>query len=225
MWDYNRRDGWTRKKSTITFKGTVVTSGTVVPAAELQGDRHAGVAKFIGQRTVYHGTGHDHATDTHGSCGLSGIVAGSAILRHAVFQGTDHGLKNRFESALYSFVASGDVGRQRNHGTGIFDALEVLSRQVSAHNLGAYVGRKPIDLYAFPAILPVRIGKEAVQDFSVEVTLAFEVAVKAAVSESGASHDLRDRYIVEAMTVKQPPGALNNLGLYFSTVSSRIGHG
>jgi len=112
-----------------------------VPPAKIEGDGHAGGAQFIGKTALDHGTGHDHASDGQGRYALFCGVATSALLDQAPFQDAYHRFEHCLEDALCTYAAAGDVGRQCDHGAGVFDVLEMLARQVGADDLRPYVGR------------------------------------------------------------------------------------
>jgi hypothetical protein len=88
----------------------------------------------------------------------------------------------------------------------------------------AYVGRGEVNFHAFPAALPIRIGEEAAENFGVEIGLALEIAVKAAVRQARASHDLAYGDIIKAAAIEKPSGVLNNLAFYFSAMTGGIRH-
>jgi hypothetical protein len=57
-------------------------------------------------------------------------------------------------------------------------------------------------VYAFPAILPLGIGKEAAQDLGIEIAFAAEITVEAARRKAGTGHDLSERNILETVPIK-----------------------
>ena len=79
-------------------------------------------------------------------------------------------------------------------------------------------------MHAFPAVLPLRVGEEAIQYLGVEIALAFEIRIEAAVRESRACHDLCDRNGFKAVAIEQPSCAVDDLFLCFSAMSSGIWH-
>ena len=99
-----------------------------IPPSHGERDAHAGLAQFIGYDAVDHGAGHDHAADAQSSDALSGGAARVAIVDRAALENADHRLKHGLEGALGGCAATGDVGRKRDHGAGIFDVLEMLLR-------------------------------------------------------------------------------------------------
>ena len=84
-----------------------------------------------------------------------------------------------------------------------------------AYHLRANVGRGEVDVHSFPAVFPVGIGEEATEYLGVQIALAFEIAVKAAVGEARASHDLLDRNTLEAMAIELSPCTINDLSFHF----------
>jgi hypothetical protein len=61
----------------------------------------------------------------------------------------------------------------------ILHIVHVLPRQIRANDLPAGIRRSHVDLNALPPALPIRIGKETVQNFRVKVALALKVRVDA----------------------------------------------
>src|SRR3979490_3059590 len=102
--------------------------GRFGPASESEGDRHAGSAQFICKSKGDYGAGHDHASYGQSSYALCRGAAKPAILEQAPLQDADHGFENGLEGAPCTYAAAGYVGRQGDHGAGIFDVLEMLAR-------------------------------------------------------------------------------------------------
>src|SRR5215475_4618682 len=100
----------------------------------------------------------------------------------------------------------------------------MLAREVRADDLRADVGRPAVDLDAVPVAGPGRIGEEALQGFGVEIALAAEVAVEAAVRQSGFGHDPADRDALEAEPVEQPAGGADDRLARRSTAGGRVRH-
>ena len=65
----------------------------------------------------------------------------------------------------------------------------MLLRQVGANDLRTGLGRRKVDVDAFPSALPIRIGEEAPQYLRIEIALAFEVGVECAPGQSRLPHD------------------------------------
>src|SRR6266852_182278 len=125
-----------------------------VPAAKIKSDRHAGGAQFVRNGAVDHGTSHNHASDGQGSDSLCGGATAPPILSQAPLQDAHHCFEDGLEGAPRAYAATSDVSRQRDHGAGVLDILEMLARQISADDLRPYVGRRQIHMHAFPATLP-----------------------------------------------------------------------
>src|SRR6267378_371365 len=123
------------------FGFSVFRLAPFVPAAKIKGDRHAGGAQFVRKGAVDHGTSHDHASDGQGSDSLRGGAATPPILSQAPPQDAHHSFEDGLEGAPRTYAATSDVSRQRDHGAGVFDILEMLARQISADDLRPYVGR------------------------------------------------------------------------------------
>jgi hypothetical protein len=70
-------------------------------------------------------------------------------------------------------------------------------------------------VHTFPAVLPIGIGEEAPQDFCVQIALAFEIAVEAAVGQACASHDLLDRNILEPVAIELSSCTIDDLSFHF----------
>src|SRR5580693_1926699 len=100
----------------------------------------------------------------------------------------------------------------------------MLARQIGAHHLRTYLARRQVHIDALPAVLPFRIGEEAAEDLYVEITLAGEVAVKAAVGQSGAGHNLLEGDTVKSVAIEEAPRALHDFLSDFVAVSCRIRH-
>src|SRR6202049_862525 len=161
-----------------------------LPAGKVMSNGHARGAKFVGKRAVEHSSSDDHAADTHRSYALSSHAASIAAFDHAALQDADHGPKYCFEGGLGTRTASRNICRQRHHGAGVLNVLEMLSRQIRADNLRANVGGRQIHFHALPAAFPVGIGEKTSQNFRVQIAFTVEIAVEAAVRESRAGHDL-----------------------------------
>jgi hypothetical protein len=70
-----------------------------VPAAKIEGDRHAGGAQFVRKGAVHHGASHDHASDGQRSYGPRGGAATPPILSQAPLQDTHHCSEHSLEGA------------------------------------------------------------------------------------------------------------------------------
>lgn len=79
-------------------------------------------------------------------------------------------------------------------------------------------------MHAFPAILPFRVSEEAGQDIHVEVALALEIAVKAAVREACSNHNLADRNAFKSVAIEQSAGAINDFLFNFGAMTGGIRH-
>src|SRR2546427_2650832 len=144
------------------FGFSVFRFGGLGPSAEIEGNGHAGVTKFIGESAVDQGAGDDHASDAQGGDALCGGAARAAIVEQAAFQDAHHGLEHRLESAPGSFATARDVSRQCNHGTGILDVFKMLAGGEGAGELRADVAGREIHLHAFPTTFPFRVGEKAI---------------------------------------------------------------
>src|SRR5262249_23166107 len=82
-----------------------------------------------------------------------------------------------------------------------------------------------VDVDALPAVLPFGIGEEAGHHLRVEVALALEVGVEAAVREPGSGHDPRDRDALEAEAVEEAARAVDDASLHFGVAGGGVGHG
>jgi hypothetical protein len=100
----------------------------------------------------------------------------------------------------------------------------MLARKVRLHYLRPDVSGREIHVNPLPAILPIGISEETAQDFSVEITLAFEIAVKAAMGQTRARHDLLYRHVLKTVAIKQPARAINDVSFHFRAMTGRIGH-
>src|SRR5690348_12982023 len=76
---------------------------------------------------------------------------------------------------------------------------------------------------AFPAVVPVRIGKEALQHLRVQIALAREVSVKSAVGETRVGHDLLNRDAIKPKPVEQLSSTQNDSGPGFPAMVRRVG--
>src|SRR6516225_446284 len=82
----------------------------------------------------------------------------------------------------------------------------MLAREVGADDLRTDIGGSAVDLDPFPAAVPARIGEEALQRLGIEIALAGEVPVEAAMGQAGFRHDPPDRHAVETVPVEQSAG-------------------
>jgi hypothetical protein len=99
----------------------------------------------------------------------------------------------------------------------------MLPGQIGPDDLRAGVHGGQVDMYALPAVIPFRVGEEALQHFGVEIALARKVFVETAMGEAGAAHDLLDRYAIESEAVEQLSGALDDSGPGFRAVIRGVG--
>jgi hypothetical protein len=90
-------------------------------------------------------------------------------------------------------------------------------RKIGANDLRPYVRCGAINLYALPFSVPFRVCEETFQHLRVEVALAGEVTVEAAVRETGIIHDLLDRDALESESVEQFARAGDDPGARFFT--------
>ncbi len=111
-----------------SFGVAIFRFALLVPAAKIEGDDHAAGAQFIRKSAVDHGPGHDHAADGQGSYALSCGAATAAVLDEAPLQDAYHRFEHGLEGAPRTYAATGNVGRQCDHGTGVLDILEMLAR-------------------------------------------------------------------------------------------------
>src|SRR2546430_219849 len=100
----------------------------------------------------------------------------------------------------------------------------MLAREIGTDDLRADVGGCAVNLYPLPGAVPARIRKEALHGFGVEVALAFEVPVKAAMRQAGFRHDLVDRHAIETEPIEQPAGNADDRRLGRSAVARRVRH-
>src|SRR5260370_41579632 len=77
-------------------------------------------------------------------------------------------------------------------------------------------------MHIFPAVFPVRVGKEARQYFGIEVALAIEVAIKPAVRQAGSGHDLMERNSLKSIAVEKLASAINDYSLYGGAVTNWV---
>src|SRR5579872_473531 len=196
----------------------------VGPASQQQRDCHAGVAQFIRITAVGHRTRYHHSSHTQRSDGLRLVSPRPAVSCRAPLQYAHHGSKNRLERPFRSGAAARYVGRQRRHRARILHVLKVLPRQISPHYLRAHIAGRQIHFDSFPATFPFRVRKEAAQDLDVQIALALEITVKAAVRQPGSGHNLVERNAVKSVAVEEPPRALHNLLSHLVAVSCRIWH-
>jgi hypothetical protein len=98
--------------------------------------------------------------------------------------------RNTFSNAALTFgslramsLGSATIGHEFSTSS------KMLLRQVGANDLRTGLGRRKVDVDAFPSALPIRIGEEASQCFRLEITLAFEVSVECAPGQSRLPHD------------------------------------
>ena len=96
------------------------------------------------------------------------------------------------EGLFRFFVPACDVTRQRDHRTGIIDFFQVLPGQVSANDLRAGVCGLPVDMDTFPAVIPFRVGEEALHHLRVQIALAGKVLVKPTMGKACIRHNLLD---------------------------------
>src|SRR5215469_1753435 len=79
-------------------------------------------------------------------------------------------------------------------------------------------------MHAFPAILPLRLRKKAPEHFAVQRALAPEIAVKPAMRQPRAFHDLADGNSVEPISIEQSSRAFHDLLPHRRPVARRISH-
>ena len=96
--------------------------------------------------------------------------------------------------------------------------------EIGADDLRANVAGRKIHLHALPATFPVGVGEEAGEDFGVEIALAMEITIEAAVREAGASHDLLDGDTLKAMAIEKFASAVDDGLLDGRAVSKRVRH-
>jgi len=155
---------------------------------------------------------------------LGSGAARSAVLGQAALEDADHGAENGFKGPAGRPAAAGNVGRQGDHGAGILDVFKMLAGEIRADDLGADVAGGEVHFHAFPATLPVWVGEEASENFGVEIALAAEIAVEAAVGEAGAGHDLLDGDAFKTVAIEEPARAVNYGFLDLGAVSNGIRH-
>ena len=206
------------------FGFPVFRFGGIGPAAEIEGYGHAGVTEFVGEGRVDEGAGYDHAADAQGSDALGGGATGAAVLGEAAFENAHHGAKDGFEGGPGGFAAAGDVGGQGHHRAGILDVFKMLAGEIGADDLRADVAGREVHFHAFPAAFPIRVGEKAVENLGVKVALAVEIAVKTAVSEAGAGHDLVDGDTFKAMAIEKFAGALDDVFLDGRPMGNGVRH-
>src|SRR5208282_116030 len=170
------------------------------------------------------GASHDHASDGQGSDALRGRAAMPALLGQTPLQDAYHRLEHGLESAPRTGAATRDIGRQRNHGTRVLNVLVVLARQIGSDNLCTHVGRRQIDVHTLPAVFPIGVGEEAAQHLDIEVALAFEVAVKPAVRQPHAGHNLVQGDIFESVAIEKLARAVDDVFLYCCAMTIRVRH-
>jgi len=90
--------------------------------------------------------------------------------------------------------------------------------------LRAHVGGRQVHTHTFPAALPVGVRKKASQNLGIKIALAIEIAVKAPVRQTGACHNLLDRYVLETMAIELSARTFDDLPLDFLAVASGIRH-
>jgi hypothetical protein len=190
----------------------------------MEGYGQAGVAEVVGQAAVGYGAGYDHAAYAEGGEGLGGGAAGLTVLNEAEFEDAYHSFENLFEGPAGAAIAAGDVGGQGDHRAGIFHIFQVLAGEIGTDDLRAGVGRREIDVHAFPAIFPFGVGEEATEDFGVEIAFTMEIAVEAAVGEAGSGHNLSDRDILKTVAIEELAGAFDDILFHRRAVASWVGH-
>jgi hypothetical protein len=206
------------------FGFSVFRFGSFLPAAKIEGNGHAGVAEVIGESAVNEGAGNNHAPDAQRRDALCRGPAVVAVLNEATLQDADHGAENGLEGGSGGLAAARNVGRQRDHGARIFDIFKMLAREIGADDLRADVAGREVHFHAFPAAFPIRVGEKAVENLGVKVALAVEIAVKTAVSEAGAGHDLVDGDTFKAMAIEKFAGALDDVFLDGRPMGNGVRH-
>jgi hypothetical protein len=110
-----------------------------------------------------------------------------------------------------------NVAGQCHHGAGICYVIEMLSRQVRAHHLRAYVGG--VRSTSTPSQQLFQLGSVKKQPRTSAYRSALEVAVEAAVGQVRPGHDPLQRDVVKTGAVEQPAGAFDDFLFYFGTMS------
>ena len=82
--------------------------------------------------------------------------------------------------ALLADLPAGYIRGQGNHGAGILDVFKMLAGEIGADDLRADVAGGEVHFHAFPTAFPIGVGEEAREDLGVEIALALEIAVEAA---------------------------------------------
>lgn len=100
----------------------------------------------------------------------------------------------------------------------------MLTRPIRKHDLRSHVRRRQIRVHTFPATFPLRIGKETAQHLGIQIALASEIAVEPAVRQARSGHNLLQAEVVEAVSIKQSPRAVNNSSFHFLPVAGGIRH-
>src|SRR5215469_10324959 len=183
--------------------GSAVSRFTLpLPAANLKRNSSTRRTQFIRKRAINHGPRDNHPTDSHRGNALRCNPALTAILNQAAFQHAHHRSENRLESKLRTRATARNIGRQRHHRTRILHILKVLPGQIGAHNLRPNICRRKIYVHTLPAVLPLRVGKEAPQHLSIEIALALEIAIESTVRQPRSSHDLAQRNTFKTISIE-----------------------
>jgi hypothetical protein len=78
-------------------------------------------------------------------------------------------------------------------------------------------------VHTLPAALPFRIGQETTEHLGIQVALTFEIFVESPVRQARTGHNLRERYVLEAVPVEQLACALNDFLSDLRAVTRGIG--
>ena len=101
----------------------------------------AGVAHFVREAPIDEGTSNDHPADAQRPNGLSrGAAALVFVYQTALEQADQSGRPSKLSTVRW-FSAARDVTGQRGHRAGVLDVVEMLLRQIGAHDLRPCVAR------------------------------------------------------------------------------------
>ena len=86
------------------------------------------------------GASHDHTSDGESRYALRSNPPITTTLNQTALQDAYHCFEHCLEGALCTYAAAGNISWQRNHGTGILNVLEMLTRQIGTDDLRTDIG-------------------------------------------------------------------------------------
>src|SRR5258708_31411978 len=100
----------------------------------------------------------------------------------------------------------------------------MLAGEIGSDDVGGNVAGREIHFHAFPATLPFGVGEKTAEHLGIEIALAIEIAVEAAVGQSRAGHDLVDGDTLKAVAIEELARAFNDGFLDYRAMARRIRH-